>query len=259
MNIPLDELCTKLQTQPQSSLGGIYNIRRHSHLLRQLNLSPLSRHVSFRAIPSPPITKSNLVSQGSSLAPMKSSASKAIESDTVRSTRYRILRENPVNDNKDVITRSITPNPTAIPQPSTRPRSSALRKPLEGRCKTATSHAEAYQQMTTTRTSTRPLTAGNNQLKYPTIMGNTTLGRRSVPVAKRYASDRTATMRNVVSVPERPRTTGLISINNENHSTRPCSVDCSDIKGRRLSGGIPTHTAARAALRLAKSVTTGNE
>lgn len=278
MNIPIDELYNKLQSNPQSSLGGIYNIRRHSHLLRQLNLSPLSRHVSFRAISTPPAIKCNLTTPDSSSVPIKSPSPQVNENHTSRLTRYRYSdrRTTPVSktsdqlrtlyDNKVLLTRPETPNIQIKPASTPRSRPSSLRKPLERRCKTATTPAEAfgkqraYLEKTSTRLFTGPQRVVDPQLKNPNILGNVLLNRRSVPATKRYASDRASNMRPAVSEPERPRTTCVTSISNNQHAIRHCFVDCSDTKGRRSIGGVPTHTAARAAIRLAKvSCITDNE
>lgn len=269
MNIPLDELCIKLHTNPLSSLGGIFNIRRHSHLLRQLNLSALPRHVSFRAVSTPPVAKGNLTTSDTSSVPIKSPLTNAPHGYNLRSNRLRYSdRRSPLpSDNSRIpIVASHNNNKESImrpkPAPSPRLRPSAPRKPLERRCKTAPPHVETIgifqniQQLTSAKMFTaRPPKIVDPLVKSPkALLGNALVNRRSVPIAKRYCSDRTtASMRQAVSVLERPKTTCFSSTNNDHQSSvRPCSVDCADTKSRRLSSGIPTHTAARAAARLAK-------
>lgn len=271
MNIPLNELHAKLLTSPHSSLGGIYNIRRHSHLLRQLNMNPLSRHVSFRAVASsPPVSRSNLAAPETA----------AVECDVCHTPRSSTSRPRNAerrggHAKRDSPFRLHLPTSTTEkPAASARHQPSALRKPLERRCKTATTHAEALGKLQQCyqpsahkppppSSCSRPSAVNEAQyralaaLKSPMMAAGSVLHhRRSVPIAKRYASDRTAAyMRPAASAPERPRTTGgaTTSINNDQFSLRPCTVDCSDVKNRRLACGVPTHTAARAALRLAKA------
>lgn len=289
MNVPLDELQLKLHYHPYSSLAGLYNIRRHSHALRLSNLNPLSRHVSFRSIPTPPIVASSPPSPEPSQSfleppqpvfephqPFVPEEPTTARSVTTRPLDRRATKTYDIQQGRlvtpprkrEAIARPHTPSNPAKPPL----RSGIVRKQAERRCKTATAHAEAVGRSNGNHTlslpvkapaTNRPSTAVDPQFKTlitdrsPRSAGIQT--RRSLPATKRFAADRTAIMRQTNSVPERPRTVNVTSTNNDHVSVRPNLVDSLNAKGiRRLSAGVPTHTAARAALRLAKA-TTDNE
>lgn len=279
MNVPIDELQHKLRFSPHSSLGGIYNIRRHSHLLRLLNLSPLSRHVSFRANSNtPPPSDTRLESEPKSVATIKPPPADKPEEpmESARSTKTRRLERRNLYDSRGHLVatqgKRDTPVRPQTPTTTTKPlQIGVLRKSAERRCKTATTHAETVGRSAgfhlvalPLKQTPRPSTAiaspnktlPDKRLRQPET---TLMNRRSLQNPKRYAPDRSSNMRQTVSIPERPRTAIVTSMNNDQLLLRPCSVDCPQTKVRRLGNGIPSHTAARAAIRQAKANTNETE
>lgn len=242
-----------MQSSPLSSIGGIYNIRRHTHQLRLLNLATPPRQVNFRPTPN------------DSLSPGMPTMYHADEPNRI-SPKYQPETNRLYDSDSSTSSTGRRLNGHQLPAvAATRPRTACSRRPKtqqvtakpaiasDRRCKTATGNLD------TPRTGTAKVTAASAGVQSANKACYTSRGPNADTGVRMTRSRATKTSSDPPSTPihfamYRRQLKTSTTDRPADVAARNVPADYSDGKAiRRLSNGVPTHTAARAAVRLEKA------